>query len=245
MKAVRIKTVHAALAAALALVPGAARAHGIFVAQRHGDLAVVYGHGAADDAYAPEKVKEATARSAGGEPVPVSLKPQEKYVLVEPAREAAVLSVTFDGGFWSKTRAGKWINKGRSEVADAETAQHSLKFNTTVLAATGGPLAPQGLPLEIVPLADPLTLRMGDDLPVRVLMDGKPLAGANVLADYVNEGHGTSFRTDKDGKAVIVLRNDGLNVLAVSASVPTTGNREVDKLGLHATLSFTLPHGGD
>ena len=231
------------LAAALALAfPSLAQAHGIWIAQRTGELAIVYGHGGSDDAYDPAKVKSVTGRTAAGAEVPVKIARREKNVVITPAEEAVVVIAVFDGGFWAKTKEGKWVNKGRRDVPDAESASHSLKYNTAVLAGTGGPLAPQGLPLEIVPLADPMTLKPGDDLPVQVLKDGKPLAGAGVIPDYVNESHGATMTTDADGKAVVVVRNDGLNVIAVSASEPAPGDDDVDRKGLFATLSFMLPH---
>lgn len=231
------------LAAALALaLPSLAQAHGIWIAQRTGELAIVYGHGGSDDAYDPAKVSAVAARTAAGASAPVKIARRERNVVIAPAEEAAVVTVVFDGGFWAKTREGKWVNKGRREVPDADNVSHSLKYNTTVLAGTGGPLAPQGLPLEIVPLADPMTLKPGDDLPVQVLKDGKPLAGVGVMADYVNESHGASMTTDAEGKVVVVVRNDGLNVIAVSASEPMPGDADVDRKGLFATLSFMLPH---
>jgi nickel transport protein len=52
-----LRRVSLAIAAAGALT-NAAHAHGIWTAQRHGDLAVVYGHGAGDDAYEPGEGEE-------------------------------------------------------------------------------------------------------------------------------------------------------------------------------------------
>jgi len=238
-----MRTFHLAFAALLAGTIQAS-AHGVWVAQRHGDLAVVYGHGAGDDAYKPEKIKAVKALTAAGEGREVKIVPQPKNALIEAPKDAAVVTVLFDNGFWTKGVDGKWVNKGKREVPDGQGSSHAVKTNTTLLAK-GAPLKPQGLPLEIVPLVDPMTLKIGDDLPVQVLHEGKPLASVPLYPDYVNDGHAKSDRTDAQGKATLFVRNDGLNVVGVSHSVPTPDNPDVDRVGLFATLSFALPNGDD
>jgi uncharacterized GH25 family protein len=232
-----------ALAVLLAGTAGA-NAHGAWVAQRHGDLAVVYGHGAGDDAYKPEKVTAAKAATAAGEAREVRIVPQAKNALLDVPKDAATLTVVFDNGFWTKGADGKYVNKGKRDVPGGQGTSHSLKTNTTILAKGTAPKA-QGLPLEIVPLVDPLSLKMGDDLPVRVLYQGRPLSGVSLYPDYVNDGHAESGKTDADGRVTLFVRNDGLNVIGVSHSVPAPDHPDVDRVGLFATLSFTLPHGED
>jgi len=238
-----MRTLHLAFAALLAGTIQAS-AHGVWVAQRHGDLAVIYGHGAGDDAYDPAKIKALRAFTAAGEAREVRIVPQAKNALIEAPRDAAMVTVLFDNGFWTKSADGKYVNKGKRDVPNGQGSSHSIKTNTTLLAK-GAPLGPHGLPLEIVPLVDPMTLKAGDDLPVQVLHEGKPLAGVQLYPDYVNDGHAKSDKTDAQGKATLFVRNDGLNVVGVSHSVPTPDNPDVDRVGLFATLSFALPHGDD
>ena len=122
----------------------------------------------------------------------------------------------------------------------ATATLRSRKFNTHVVGR-GAPLGARGLLLEIVPLVDPMGLKAGDDLPVRVLLDGQPLAGARLFPDYVNDANTRAATTDAEGGAVVVVRNDGLNVIGVSASRPTPNDPDAERLSLFATLSFTLP----
>lgn len=231
-------------AALIGALPGLAHAHGIWVAQRHGDLAVVYGHSAGDEAYKPERVKSAVSYLASGEKREGRILPQAKNALVEPAADSAALIVIFDNGIWTKGADGKSVNKPKREVAGAQSASHSIKINTTILK-TGASLKPTGQGLEIVPLVDPISLKMGDDLPVQVFTDGKPLAGVPLYVDYVNDGHAKSSKTDADGKVTLFVRNDGLNVIGVSHAKTMSSNAEVDQVSYFATLSFTLPHGED
>lgn len=232
-----------ALAVAGALT-SAAHAHGIWTAQRHGDLAIVYGHGAGDDAYDPNKVKSAVSYLASGERRDSKVVHQAKNALVEPAQNAVALTVILDNGVWTKGPDGKSVNKPKSQVPGAQSASHSIKINTTILKSGAVP-KPTGQAVEIVALADPMTLKMGDDLPVQVFADGKPLAGVQLYVDYVNDGHAKSEKTDADGKVTLFVRNDGLNVIGVSHAKKTPDDAQIDQVSYFATLSFTLPHGED
>jgi len=229
---------------ALAAMTAAAQAHGIWVAQRHGDLAVIYGHGAGDEPYEPEKIKAAVSYLASGETRDAKIVPQAKNALIEPAKGATSLTVVLDNGIWTKGADGKSVNKPKRDVPDAQLASHAIKINTTVLAGGGEP-KPSGLGLEIVPLVDPMRLKMGDDLPVQVLSEGRPLPGVSLNTDYVNDPHAKSDKTDADGRVTLFIRNDGLNVIGVAHVAKTPGNPEVDQVGYFATLSFTLPHEED
>jgi uncharacterized GH25 family protein len=77
---------------------------------------------------------------------------------------------------------------------------------------------PVGLSLEIVPERDPAFLRPGDSLPIRVLWEGKPLAGATVkLTDLRADAEPVSQRrTDAAGRTTFGLPRPGewlLNVV--------------------------------
>ncbi len=223
-----------------ALASAVAAAHGIWVAQRHGDLAVVYGHGASDEGYDPNKLTAVAAFDSAGKVVPVELRQQDDHVLLDVAAGAATLTATFDNGFWSQGPDGRWVNQPKSAVPGAKQSGHYVKYATTVLRPLAAAPEAMGLPLEIVPLVDPMTLAMGDALPVRVLHDGAPLAGATVIAEYTTASDERDLTTDDAGEAVVTVRNQGLNVVAVSHEMATPEDAEADKLALLATLAFTL-----
>lgn len=218
-----------------------AEAHGVWVAQRAGEWAVVLGDGPADDAYKADVVKSVQGRSASGAPLAVPVRAQARNVVLEPAADVAAVAVRFEDGYWSQSAEGPWVAGSRSKVPGATRAGYYEMYTHTVLAATDTPSRPFGLPLEIVPLSDPMKLEKGQVLKVRVLFDGKPLAGAALLADYVNDSAGPSVKTDAHGVAAVRLRSAGLNVIKVSHSRPRTDRSEADEDGFAATLAFTLP----
>jgi uncharacterized GH25 family protein len=222
------------------MASGAARAHGIWVAQRHDDWAVVYGHGASDEGYDPAKLTAVAAFDATGKEVAVKTRPQDDHVLLDVADEAAILTATFDNGFWSERPDGTWVNEPKSAVDGAKQSGHYVKYATTILGRLDAEPEAMGLALEIVPLVDPMTLEMGEALPVRVLHEGAPLADATIIGEYTTASDERDLVTDDVGEAVVTVRNQGLNVVAVSHSVPTPESTQADKLGLFATLAFTL-----
>jgi hypothetical protein len=89
---------------------------------------------------------------------------------------------------------------------------------------------PVGLALEIVPLSDPTVLKAGDALAVRVLRDGRPLAGLALRA--VTRGRAAAFaKTDADGRASFPLPVGGAWLIAgteLRASTARPGEWESD-----------------
>lgn len=107
---------------------------------------------------------------------------------------------------------------------------------------------PVGTTFEIVPLADPL---LGNELPVRVLYHGKPLAGALVRAwNYVAAGANPAdrdsvpaafeTRTDADGRATLRLGATGEWLLSTVHMLPCT-DPEADWESWWASLTFARP----
>ena len=232
----------AGFAAAMFLAPATAGAHGIWIAERHGTQAVIYGHGASDEAYDPQKLKTITARDVDGTEVAVEVRRQEGHALLDVPKDAVVVSATFDNGFWTESPDGKWVNKPKTDVTDAKQTSRSQKFAVAVLDHLRKKPVPQGLPLEIVPLLDPTILEAGNELPVLVLFDGKPAEGIPVTADYVNDSRAAPVKTDADGIAKIRIRNVGLNVVGAGYSRPQPDSTGIDKLSYFTTLTFNLDH---
>ena len=67
-----------------------------------------------------------------------------------------------------------------------------------------------GLKLEITPLENPYSKKVGDDLKFQVVFDGKPLANRVVFADNRLNKESQRMTTDKDGKISVKLNQNGL-----------------------------------
>lgn len=102
--------------------------------------------------------------------------------------------------------------------------------------------------LEIIPLANPCGLRVGDRFPVEVRFLGKPLPGVKLAAGYEGvTGHGYPVweTTDVHGRATVVLDRPGPWFVRTLHMVPAEGDQEADWRSAFSTLTFeVLPVAG-
>lgn len=232
-------------AVTLAAVAAPAGAHGIWFAQRARQLALIYGVGA-DDLDAVKRlplVKTVAGYDADWAPVATRLREAGAIPVVDNDEPIAAVAAIMDYGYWSKTPDGEWHNKGRDEVPDATLAEHNFKYalHLTQLPTRPVPLI-EGHTLQMVPADLAIPQKMGEAMKVRVYYKGKPVEGATVMQDYVNDpDEAAPARTGPDGTATIKLRNQGINVL-MAIYVGQTTDRKVDHEEYRASLSFVLPH---
>lgn len=224
-----------ALGAALAL-PLAAHAHDSYIQQRFGSWTLVNAHGAAeDDAYGVEKLRNAAAHDGIGAPVEVRLDDKGDYTALV-AEGASALAATYYSGFWTKDTADKWHSSDKASTANPAHTGEYARHAVGLIAPTDR-FVPFGLPLEIVPLADPTALEAGALVPVQVLYEGKPLAGAEIGSALPGIA---TVTTDAEGKAKVTI-NEGHNILLVAHKVPHPDAARADDQSHEATLSF-VPH---
>ena len=106
-----------------------------------------------------------------------------------------------------------------------------------------------GYPVEFMPLGNPYDLGAGDELEVRFLRAGEPVANQLVYASYENHhqhddagGHveAVTTRTDADGVATITLAGAGRWYVRAIHMVETTAEPDVDYESNWATLTFEI-----
>jgi uncharacterized GH25 family protein len=102
---------------------------------------------------------------------------------------------------------------------------------------------PVGLPLEIVPEANPYSLPRSATLPVRVIYAGHPLMGALVkLTDLKNDASPFEVHlTDRDGRASFAMPNSGTWLLNVIWTKALPHSEETDFETIFSSLSFGFP----
>ena len=156
-----------------------------------------------------------------------------------------LLAGRYDNGFWIKTADGLYRNVTRRLVPDATDSIWSSKFAKAIT----GPDAPWqtalGHDLEIVPLSDPAAMKPGESLRLRVLFQGKPLAGAEVeRGDGVTalaEKDIPRFATDGDGIASVPIVMAGPQLLVIDHRVMPSATPDQANADLfNATLWFTI-----
>ncbi|MBV4547613.1 DUF4198 domain-containing protein [Pseudomonas triticicola] len=221
-----------------ALFTGQVSAHGLWTEERRGNIEVVYGHGAEDNAFKAQKISGAWAYDASGKMIPVSVERLADHARLKPLKPPAVLAVALNNGMWSQTADKKWINEGRSKVPGATEATQTFKYSLAIYQPGAKLPKLDQIKLLILPEVDPLTVGPGKSLPVRVLLDGKPAAGVKLYGDYRSAPNTLSTETDKDGRAQVLVRNEGLNVIAAQVEVPVRDSADVNSRGLFSSLTF-------
>lgn len=222
-----------------------AQAHGIWFAQRSNQLALIYGLGADDlDMIKRQpKVKSVTAYDEHGKEVPTQLTASGPLLIVNMDSQPAIVAGVLDNGLWSKTSDGNWYNKGKDEVPNATESMHTYKYAVHLRKPLHGPVPIlPGQKLQIVPVGDQLPEKMGQPLTVRVLFNGKPISGAEVQPDLVNDPDSRPLKTGADGAVRIKVRNQGLNVIVAKYDSPAAEPAKASNDEHEATLSFVLPH---
>ncbi len=106
-----------------------------------------------------------------------------------------------------------------------------------------------GYPAEFMPLSNPYELRRGDELRVRFLRAGRPVANQLVYANHEDHhGHdaagehveAVATRTNADGVATIPLSGAGRWYVRTIHMVETTDEADVDYESNWATLTFQV-----
>lgn len=215
-----------------------ASAHGLWTEQRRGNIEVVYGHGAEDNAFKAQKVSGAWAYDRAGAMIPVTVERLPDHARLKPLASPAVLAVALDNGMWSQTPDKQWVNKGRSQVPGAIESTQTFKYSLAIYQPGAKLPSLDRIKLVILPEVDPLGVGPGHLLPVRVLLDGKPAAGVKLVGDYRSAPSTVSTETDQDGRAKVLVRNEGLNVIAAQIEVPVPGNADIASRGLFTSLTF-------
>ncbi|HNP62673.1 MAG TPA: DUF4198 domain-containing protein [Woeseiaceae bacterium] len=223
----------------------AASAHGIWFAERSKQLALIFGVGA-DDLNMVERlplITDIAAYDVLQKPVETSLRASEFLVTANLDAHPAIVAAAFDNGIWSQKKDGSWSRGRRQEIENAVLSAAVLKFTVHLRSPLAEPLGNlPGQDLQIVPDDAILPDKKDSEIGLRVLYRGKPVAGATVVVDYVNDPDATPIVSDEDGRVRLRIRNQGLNVIQAYYATKNDDPEVADKVQIVATLSFVLPH---
>lgn len=153
------------------------------------------------------------------------------------------------GRFWTKTTEGYQSGKSKKGLKDVISCTYSAKFGKAIVKVGDGGKGVISKPvdheLEIIPLKDPATLRIGDMMPVKVVFRGKPALNHQVLATYVGFSRqkntfAYATKTDKEGVALIKMLTDGAWLVTTHQKETYPDASECDDYKLSASLTFEI-----
>jgi uncharacterized GH25 family protein len=100
---------------------------------------------------------------------------------------------------------------------------------------------PLGFTLELVAERSPYLLKSGQDLPVRLLYEGRPQAGVLVVAmNRLDPAEKVSARTDNDGRVRLPLGPARLWMIKAVHMVPASAGSQADWQSFWASLTFEV-----
>ena len=98
-----------------------------------------------------------------------------------------------------------------------------------------------GFTLELVAERNPYTMAVGQDLPVRLTYESRPLAGALVVAmNRSNPSDKLTARSDKDGRVQFRLPRTGMWLIKAVHMVEAPAGANADWASYWASLTFDL-----
>ncbi len=103
-----------------------------------------------------------------------------------------------------------------------------------------------GYKIELIPSSNPYSVKIGDPLEFQLLFDGKPLAGARVLATYEgfskeHDVYAQSVQSGKDGKFKVVIDHPGLWMIRANHMLPLSGDPKAEWESFWANVTFEIP----
>jgi len=135
---------------------------------------------------------------------------------------------------------GRDIGRGQGKLLLRDSFARSVKSLLVVNGrGSAGFDRTAGLPLELVPLADPAWLAAGGALPVRLLWQGKPVAGIQVAAlSRLDPSKALVARTDGDGRVTFTLPRTGEWLVKAVKILPAPPDGTADFASVWASLTF-------
>lgn len=227
-----------ALSFALAAFASGALAHTVWLepdAGKANDYRVVFGgHAGKLEPYKPEKLKTIDAFDTQGKKLGVKRSVEADVVHLHVEGTPTLIAMHFDNGIHTRTPQGPSVEKPMNEVAGATRATYAVKYHKTVTQWSPFVTKTLGQPFEVVPL-DGARPAAGKPLRVRVLQDGKPVAG--VRLGRGEEGTAKDPVTDAQGIAAFVP-TQGFNKLWAGKRIPVTGNPQYSELSYEYLFGF-------
>ena len=169
---------------------------------------------------------------------------QSEESISEPG--AYIVAAKRKSGFYTKTTDGgkSCSKKGLKNVIKCFHSHMCTKAVVNVGEGKGKVNTRIGHPIEIIPLANPADLTAGDDLPVQVLLKGKPFKGT-IYATYVgfsteDNAFAYTTSTDNKGNGSIKILHSGIWMIKVEHEEPYQDQSECDVESLVATLTFEV-----
>jgi nickel transport protein len=178
------------------------------------------------DTYEPSKVVEIKAIGKDGSIIPIQRQDENHGAFFKVDQDIAIVTVRCDWGYRVNTTQGKKL-MARQEAEQAGfriiDSFFSTQFCKSLFAESDEITKPADIMFEIVPKENPFEKGVGEQLPVMVIFEGKPLANISVYTEK-----GQEVKTDQNGVALIIIEEKGLQLISAGHKVSAAENSGLD-----------------
>ncbi|MDJ0534118.1 MAG: DUF4198 domain-containing protein [Xenococcaceae cyanobacterium MO_207.B15] len=170
-----------------------------------------------------EKFQEATAYDTNQNVIPSTTNFEDGNLFLNTDTQPSILTAFYDNGFWRENPDGSYDNiaQEEAEAINYENVSQFVKYAKGIFDEDVAFDQTFGLPLEIVPLENPLALEAGDTLPIQVYFQNE------LIDDPLVEYLGETISLDSNGIALIPIGSSGLEVIEASYTDSDSNNPSV------------------
>ncbi len=216
-------------------IVGELRAHEFWIEQRGKEFALVFGHGTHREEFDIAKIKGIKAFDQEGKLLEIKKEAKKKEVLLQPLGNPSLMMAIIDNGYWSKTIYG-WRNLPKRKASRVVEAIRSLNCSKILLSWGNWISQPlKEVPLDLIPINNPFTMKPGEMLVIRATYEGKPLRGIEVFG----ANHNLLGKTNPEGEFNFLFTR-GNQRIAISHKLPLKDDPDADSLHLTTTLNFEV-----
>ncbi|MEH2251746.1 DUF4198 domain-containing protein [Nostoc sp.] len=198
-----------------------ASAHVIWLDYKNDEYNILFGHPEeGPEPYETSRLKQAIVYDINKQILPFKLNQKQDGLSVTAGKNAAAIQGFFDNGYFAQLSNDQYLRITEQEIPKYDNVGHYLKYTKAFYDWSDALAKPFNLPLEILPLQNPLAVTPGGNLLVRVLSEGKPI-NDNVTVEYL----GQVVAKNLDGTFSIPITQKGLEQpIEASYSLPSKGN---------------------
>lgn len=214
-------------------------AHHPWVEKEGNRFLIAWGHPPKVSPYEPKKVKDIKMFDLKGQIIAANSIDEKDKVYLTSTTDVSMITLSFEGGFLVTTPDGKKaMTKREAQKAGLQIVDsfYSNQFSKSLFGYSNAVGNPAGMKFEIVPLKNPLAVRDGELLPVKVLFEGKPLEGASIETG----AHKEATKTNGDGIAEVKIMGRGLQVLLAKHRLSVKDNPDADYLSYTTVLTWEM-----
>ena len=190
------------------------------------------GHAGVLEPYDPEQLREISAIDQNGRAVAIERHDDDSGVRLETEGQAALITLFFDNGYWSRAPGGRSVNKPMDQVEGAATGVRAVKYHKYISRWSELASTAQGQPFELVPVSGQAPAA-GEAVTFQVLIEGQPAAGIALAFEEA----GSEAVSDEQGFATLAARA-GINRIWSGQRVEVADHAEYSQLSTEYSLVF-------